>query len=186
MNKKAFGPEEHWWLTASLLHVLLQNLKPSWPPLCWVAGASRHSPALACCPLGVHTLTVRGIPYQQNSPAAASSQGQFATHAVWGWWWLQGQERGWAGLMHRNTYHHLLYICADTPCRISATSILIQCSTAKVNWRPRVMARYFFWKPHERLKLFQLPLPNDSLELFLPGCRKPVTWNKSQETCLSE
>lgn len=186
MNKKAFGPEEHWWLTASLLHVLLQNLKPSWPPLCWVAGASRHSPALACCPLGVHTLTVRGIPYQQNSPAAASSQGQFATHAVWGWWWLQGQERGWAGLMHRNTYHHLLYICTDTPCRISATSILIQCSTAKVNWRPRVMARNFFWKPHERLKLFQFPLPNDSLELFLPGCRKPVTWNKSQEICLSE
>lgn len=32
--------------------------------------------------LAVHTLTVRGIPHQQNSPAAASCQGQFATHAA--------------------------------------------------------------------------------------------------------
>lgn len=48
--KKVFVPLEHWWLTASSVHILLQDLKPPWPLLCWVAGASRHGPALACCP----------------------------------------------------------------------------------------------------------------------------------------
>lgn len=142
--KKVFSPLEHWWLTTSLLHILLQDLKP----LCWVAGANRRGPALACCPyVSIHWSYGGSPPTKQLSccqlpkPVCHPCSLRMAVAS------RPRQGASWPDAHH---HHHFVSAQAHLPCRISAASILIQCSTAKVNCQtegPELWSETFFWSP---------------------------------------